>query len=330
MLTVEKLLEDLINIPSISGDEVKVGDYLFDLLQHQKFQVKKQFVDQNRFNLVANIGEPKIYFSAHMDTVPPFLAFNQDVDFIYGRGACDTKSSIASMIITAIKAKDNGLNNFGLIFTVAEETNFDGVKSLIDSKINIPFVVVGEPTACNLVNGHYGILNIKISSQGKAAHTSQPQQGINAIDLLIAAINKIKSIPINSEIPMSLVEIEGGFADNIVPQAASAIFGLRPSPDDRSNFYDLFASALSQEKNIKVETLANIPPIRFSVPKELSFIGEGQTVKYCTELSFYPNGVVFGPGDIRFAHGSDERILKSELSKAVDTYYQILINYSSK
>ncbi|MDD4938060.1 MAG: M20/M25/M40 family metallo-hydrolase [Candidatus Shapirobacteria bacterium] len=330
MISVEELLKNLITIPSVSGGEIKVGDYLFNLLKEQNFQVKKQFVDQNRFNLVANFGNPKIYFSAHMDTVAPFFGFNEDTDYIYGRGSCDTKSSIASMIIAIIKAKDSGFNDFGLIFTVGEETNFDGIKSLIKSDINIPFVIVGEPTSCNLVNGHYGILNIKLTSQGKSAHTSQPQKGINAIDLLIDAIRKIKSVSIHPETPISLVKIEGGTADNIVPQNATAIFGLRPSPNDSNNYYDLFKSKLNQENDTKIEVLIDVSPVHFTVPKELSFIGEGQTVKYFTELSFCPNGVVLGPGDIKFAHGLDERILKSELSKAVDIYYQILKNYSSK
>ncbi len=330
MISVEELLKNLINIPSVSGNESSIGDYIFDLLKEKNFQVKKQFVDQNRFNLIVSFGNPKIYFSAHMDTVAPFFGFSEDTDYIYGRGSCDTKSSIASIIITAIKAKDSGFNDFGLIFTVGEENNFDGIKSLINSGLKIPFIVVGEPTSCSLVNGHYGILNIKLTAQGKSAHTSQPQKGINAIELLINAIKKIKSISIHSETPISLVKIEGGSADNIVPQNATAIFGLRPSPNDSNNYYDLFKSKLNQEKNIKIESLINVSPVHFNTPKEFYFIGEGQTVKYFTELSFCPNGVVLGPGDIQFAHSRDERILKSELSKAVDIYYQILKNYSSK
>jgi acetylornithine deacetylase len=329
MISIEDLLKKLIDIPSVSRNESEVGEYIFNLLQEQNFQIKKQFVDQNRFNLVASIGNPKIYFSAHMDTVEPFFGFSEDTDYIYGRGSCDTKSSIASMIMAAIQAKDNSISDFGLFFTVGEELDFDGIKSLIKSKINIPYIVIEEPTSCNLVNGHYGVLNIKLTSQGKAAHTSQPQKGINAIDLLIDAIKKIKSISINPETPLNLVKIEGGSADNIIPQNASAVFGLRPSPNDSNNYYNLFKSELSQEKNIKIEELMNVPPVRFAIPKELSFIGEGCTVKYSTELSFCPDGVVLGPGDIQFAHGSDERILKSELSKAANIYYQILKNFSS-
>ena len=59
----------------------------------------------------------------------------------------------------------------------------------------------------------------------------------------------------------------------------------------------------------------------------MDFLGQGQTVKYFTELSFCNNGIVLGPGDIKYAHGPDEKILKSELSKAVDIYVQILKKY---
>lgn len=330
MISIEELLKNLINIPSVSGDEVNVANYIFNFLQEQNFPVKKQFVDSNRFNLITSFGHPKVYLSAHMDTVAPFFEFNQEFDSIYGRGSCDTKSSIASMITATINAKNEGLNDFGLIFTVGEEADFDGIKSLIKSGTDIPFIVIGEPTSCRPVNGHYGILNLKITATGKAAHTSNPKKGINAIDLLIKAIKKINQISIHPKTPISLVKIDGGSADNIVPQNATAIFGLRPSLNDSNNYFNLFKSKLSSEKNIKVESLINIPPVHFNLPKEFSFLGQGHTVKYFTELSFCPNGVVLGPGDIQFAHSPDEHIFKSELLKAVTIYHQILKNYSSK
>lgn len=330
MISVEELLKNLVSIPSISNDETKLAKYIWSLLSQFGFKLKKIPVNNNRFNIVALIGDPKIYFSAHMDTVVPYIDFKEDEKYFYGRGSCDTKASIASMVTAAIKAKDNGINDFGLIFTVGEESDFAGIKSLINSGLEIPFIVVGEPTSCSLVNGHYGILNIKLTTKGKPAHTSQPHKGINAIDLLIKTIRKINQISIHPETPISLVKIEGGSADNIVPSSASAIFGLRPSPNDSNNYYNLFKSKLGQEKNIEIESLINIAPVHFNIPKEFSFIGQGQTVKYFTELSFCPNGVVLGPGDIQFAHGPDERISKRELPKAVNIYYQILKNYCSK
>jgi len=326
MISVESLLKDLINFPSISGSEDAIANYILGLLKQNNFKVQKNWVDKKRFNIIAQVGTPKIYLSAHMDTVSPFIKFSEDKKYIYGRGSCDTKASVASMIVAGINSKNNGINNFGLIFTNGEETNFDGIKSLIKSKMEIPFIVIGEPTSCCPINGHFGILNIKITSHGKAAHTSNPQNGVNAIDLLIKAVEKINKVPVHPETPISLVQIDGGVADNIIPETANAIFGLRPSPNDKNNYQKIFNSAINQ-KNVKTEVLINVPPINFSIPKELDFLGQGQTVKYFTELSFCNNGIVLGPGDIKYAHGPDEKILKSELSKAVDIYVQILKKY---
>ncbi len=326
MISVESLLKKLINIPSISGSEDNLANYIFDLLEQNNFKVQKNWIDKKRFNIIAQIGNPKIYLSAHMDTVSPFIKFSEDYKYIYGRGSCDTKASIASMVIAGINAKNKGLNNFGLIFTNGEENNFDGIKSLIKSKIEIPYIIIGEPTSCRPVNGHFGILNIKIIANGKAAHTSNPKKGINAINLLIKAIEKINQLPIHLDTPVSLVQINGGVADNIVPETANAIFGLRPSPNDKNNYQKIFNSTLKQE-NIKIEVLMDVPPVNFSIPKELDFLGKGQTVKYFTELSFCKNGIVLGPGDIKYAHGPNEKILKSELPKAVKIYQKILKKY---
>ncbi|MCW1949091.1 MAG: M20/M25/M40 family metallo-hydrolase [Candidatus Shapirobacteria bacterium] len=326
MILTEDLLKDLISIPSTSGNEIAVAEYIFHFLQQNNFTVEKNWIDEKRFNIIAKVGQPKIYLSAHMDTVSPFIKFSQDQEYIYGRGSCDTKASIASMLIAGINAKNQGLNNFGLIFTNGEESNFDGIKALIKSKTNIPYIIIGEPTSCCPINGHFGILNIKVTATGKAAHTSNPQKGVNAIDLLTDSIIKIKTISFHPETPVSLVKIDGGIADNIVPDTASAVFGLRPSPNDKNDYQKLFNSAINHQ-NIKIETLIAVPPINFPIPKELNFLGQGQTVKYFTELSFCQNGLVLGPGDIKYAHGPDEKLPKSELSKAVGIYQKIIQKY---
>ncbi len=323
MISVEKLLKNLINIPSVSGEEMIVADYIVDLLNRNEFKIKKIPVDKKRFNIVASMGEPRVYLSAHMDTVSPFIKYGEDEKFVYGRGACDTKASIASMLVAGIEAKKSEVDNFGLIFTVGEESNFDGIKALIKSKLKIPYIVIGEPTSCQAVNSHYGLLNIKVTTLGKAAHTSDPTKGINAIDLLIEAIKKIKQILVHPETPFSLVQIEGGRVDNIVPDRASALFGFRPSPNDKNDYQKIFNQVLNQ-KNVKVEVSMSVPPVSFPIPKELEFLGEGQGVKYFTELSFCKNGLVLGPGNIKFAHGPDEKIRKTELEKAVKIYRKIL------
>ncbi len=325
MTEVEQLLKDLILIPSPSGGEKVIGEFIFNLLEKQGFKVEKCPVSEGRFNVVARFGEPKVYLSAHMDTVNPILDYRETKTHIYGRGACDTKASIAAMITAAVAAKNKGCNNFGLIFTVGEEVDFAGAKALMKSKLKIPFVVVSEPTSLAIVNGHFGILIIKVTAKGKAAHSSRPELGINAVDLLLELIGKVKRMPINSETLMSLVQINGGLADNIIPDTASAVISFRISLDDQTD-YAKNIELLSPD-NIKVEIVQQVESVYCKVPPQLAFVKTIKTVKYMTELSFYKNGVVLGPGDIQYAHGVEEWLDRSELPKAVGIYRKVLENF---
>lgn len=325
MTDEEKLLKDLILIPSSSGSEKMIGEFIFDIFVKQGFEVNKCPVSENRFNVVAKLGQPKVYLAAHMDTVNPILDYRETKTHIYGRGACDTKASIASMITAAILAKNEGCNNFGLIFTVGEEVDFAGAKALMKSKLRIPFVVVGEPTSGAIVNGHFGILIIKAVAKGKAAYSSRPELGVNAVDLLLELIGKVKKMPIKSETLMSLVQINGGIADNIIPDTASAVISFRISPDDQTD-YAKNIELLSPD-NIKVEIVQQVESVYCKVPPQLAFVKDVKTVKYMTELSFYKKGVVLGPGDIQYAHGVEEQLDRTELPKAVEIYKKIIKNF---
>ncbi|HUD44472.1 MAG TPA: M20/M25/M40 family metallo-hydrolase [Patescibacteria group bacterium] len=322
----EELLRQFISIPSITGSEEKIGLYLYDLLEKEGFGLSKIFVDEKRFNIIAKVGRPKVYLQAHIDTVPPYISFSEDSEFIYGRGACDTKSSIAGMITAAINSKKEGKNNFGLIFTIGEEITFDGAKKIVETEMEIPFVIVGEPTSLQIVNAHFGILVFKIIAKGKSAHSSKPEEGINAIELLLLSIEKINKIKIHRDTILTLAQINGGVADNIIPGEATAVYSMRVSPDDNQNYIEKIKSILPQ--NVLIEETINVASVSTKVPKELSFIKRVRTVKYFTELSFFQKGVIIGPGDIAYAHGPDEKLSKKELSESVKIYSQIIKNFT--
>ena len=326
MIYVEKLLKDLILIPSPSGNEKAIGEFIFTILHKQGFQTEKNLVERDRFNIVAKLGKPKVYLSAHMDTVNPFLKYSENKSYVFGRGACDTKSSIAAMITAAIEAKKLKINNFGLIFTVGEESTLDGARAVVKSRLPIPFIIVGEPTSLEIVNVHFGILIIKIIVKGKAAHSSRPEKGVNAIYILLNIIQKVNTISLYPETLMCLAQINGGSADNIIPDEAHAIFSFRISPNDTTDYYKIINSFSTN--SIVVKIIQNIEAVYSKVPTQLSFIKTIKTVKYLTELSFYKNGVVLGPGDIQYAHGIQEKLPRKELSEAVKIYKNILENFS--
>ncbi|HUD44808.1 MAG TPA: M20/M25/M40 family metallo-hydrolase [Patescibacteria group bacterium] len=321
----ELLLKQLMSIPSVSGNETEIGEFIFTLLKKEGFNVTRQTVDKKRFNVIAKLGNPQIYLQAHMDTVPPFIPYSADETYIYGRGACDTKASIATMITAAIQCKQKGYSNFGLLFTTAEETDFDGAKKVIENKLQVPFIIVGEPTSLDIVNGHFGLNIFNITAKGKSAHSSRPEQGINAIDILSQIIAEVKKIKVHPETLISLVQINGGVADNIIPEFAEATFSMRISPNDKQDYNSMVKKFLP--KNSQIEVKQNIGSVYCDIPDELSFIQTRRSVKYFTELSFFKKGVVIGPGDILYAHGANEKIIRSELPKAVKIYSQIIKNY---
>src|SRR3954466_3091085 len=117
-----ELTRALVDIESITDNEERVGDYLFEHLQAFVAQyggsIEKMPVAERRFNVFAHWGEPAITFSTHIDTVPPHFASREDDDYIWGRGACDTKGIISAMIHAVEGLLASGVRNLGRLFVV--------------------------------------------------------------------------------------------------------------------------------------------------------------------------------------------------------------------
>src|SRR5712691_7778655 len=88
----------LMAIPSVTGNELEVGNFLASHLASTGYRVEKQEVEPGRFNVMAYAGKPRVLFCTHIDTVPPVLPVREDNAFLYGRGACDTKGIVAAML----------------------------------------------------------------------------------------------------------------------------------------------------------------------------------------------------------------------------------------
>ena len=142
----------------------------------------------------------------------------------------------------------------------------------------------------------------------------------------LGMVEKVKGLRLHPETLMTLAQISGGVADNVIPDKAEAVFSFRVSPNDK-NDYLAQIKEFSSDK-IAIEAILNVGSIKTDVPKELDFIKTRRTVKYFTELSILKNGAVIGPGDIKYAHGPNEQVLKQELAKAVEVYSQIVKNFA--
>ncbi|HEY0553724.1 MAG TPA: M20/M25/M40 family metallo-hydrolase, partial [Thermoanaerobaculia bacterium] len=231
-----ELTRALIDIDSTTGREGEVGDFLFrtleELARASGGAVERMAVEEGRFNVFASWGEPAVVLSTHMDTVPPFFPSSEDDEFLYGRGACDTKGGIAAMLQAARELLDEGVRGFGLLFVVGEETDSLGAQVANRQPRGARYLINGEPTENRLALGSKGYLYLRIEADGRAAHSAYPELGDSAVDKLLEVLARLRSLslptdPILGDTTINVGTLSGGRAPNVVADHARAEVTLR-------------------------------------------------------------------------------------------------------
>jgi acetylornithine deacetylase len=325
-MNVFELTRALVDIESITENEGRVGAYLYDHLSKLAAgtdgRVEKMGVENGRSNVLAYWGEPRVTLSTHMDTVPPFFASREDSEFIWGRGACDAKGIIASMVAAAEKLLGDGVKNFGLLFVVGEERNSAGAEVAARAARGSKYLVNGEPTENKLALASKGVLRLEIVARGKMAHSAYPELGESAIDRLLDALEAIRRVPLPEDAllgpcTMNIGTISGGRAPNVIADAAKAEILVR-LVGHAEPLRAAFIRAVGQRAQL--DEILCIPPVRF-----LNVEGMPTTVvAFATDVPVFGKSwgepLLLGPGSIHVAHTAEERISKRELSDAVALY----------
>ena len=191
-MNVFELTRALVDIESITENEEHIGDVLFahlsELAAQYGGQAERMPVEPRRNNVLAWWGEPMVTLSTHMDTVPPFFPSREDDQHIWGRGACDTKGIIASMIFAVRDLLEAGHTNLALLFVVGEERNSAGALAAAKSPRGSKFLINGEPTENKLALGSKGALRLELVASGRMAHSAYPELGDSAIEKLLDAL----------------------------------------------------------------------------------------------------------------------------------------------
>jgi acetylornithine deacetylase len=327
---VFELTRKLIDIPSVTPEELAVGhflsDYLGELCARFDGKLERLEVEPDRWNVFASFGEPVVTLSTHMDTVPPFIPSREDDENIWGRGACDTKGIIASMITAATRLLEAGTRNFGLLFVVGEERNSAGAYHAAANPRGSKFVINGEPTENQLALGSKGALRYELVARGKMAHSAYPELGDSAINKLLDALQAIRAVelPVDDILGPSTLNIgviKGGRAPNVIPDEARAEIFIRLVGDSAATRKALDAAVAGK---VELNFVLEIPALRLTAVEGLPTT----VVAYTTDIPAFGGKwgqpLLFGPGTIHVAHTLDERVPKQQLLDAVEIYQRMV------
>lgn len=245
-----KFAQDLIRIPSLSGQEKPVVDRIIEEMNLLGFD--DAFIDQNGNAIGIIRGKkngPTLLMDGHCDTVgvtnpeewkhDPYSAVIEE-NKLYGRGAADMKSAIAAMVHAAGTINRSEISGTLVVCATVLEELMEGIsfKAVVD-QIKPDYVIIGEASALNINRAGRGRAEIKITTFGKSAHSSSPHLGINAVHRMVKAIEKNErniphSDPFIGQAHMVLTDIisDPYPGSSVIPNRCIATFDRRLLPNE--------------------------------------------------------------------------------------------------
>lgn len=274
--------------------------------------------------------------------MPPYWPYElqEDSAEIRGRGVVDAKACVAAQIIAVEELLSESLIKAGdvsLLFVVGEETEGDGMIYANHLGLTWEAVIFGEPTEGTLPKGHKGVLNLKLSTTGKAAHSGYPSLGVSAIDKLLAGLQTLRSLELPrstlfGETTMNIGRIDAGVAANVIPFAAEADILFRVASGTVEGLKATIDDALKTTGHEFITSYASDACEPVSIEHDVPGF-ETTVVNYGTDI---PNlkgnhkSYLYGPGSIHVAHTEHEALKISDLVDAVSAYRTLALHALSR
>ncbi len=366
-MDVLSLAQKLVQFNTINppGNEKDIAEFCGELLRENGFNVKYYPYKENRLNVVAEIGLTEriapIVFSGHLDVVPlgqeewtvePFSGEIKDGK-LFGRGSADMKGGVAAMIDAAIQSAQTIIPEGGIriILSASEEDGCKGITHLAASGVNLGKargIIIGEPTGNMPICAHKGALYMWVRTKGVSAHSSMPQQGINAIYKAARAVTKIENFkfkvekdPLLGMPTINVGVIKGGMNMNSVPDIAEFSIDIRSTTKlnhkqivhelqtlfGHDFTIDILVDRLpvfTDENDpfvFLIDKILQVDRTKGLIPKGLPYFTDGSVLQ-----EYYKGAptVIWGPGQAKMAHQTDEYCEVEAIKEAQKNYYQIL------
>lgn len=317
-------LEALCACDSTSGAEDALLRPLLALLEELGAAVLEQPVALGRTNVLATWGCPRVLFSAHLDTVAPYVPPRREGEVLFGRGACDAKGQILAQLGAVRRLLAEGAGGLAWLGVVGEETDSAGARAalgLADRLGDLRALVNGEPTGLKLATGQRGAQHLRLTCTGRAAHSGSPERGHDAAWPLLDWLGRLRALPGRTDPELgpevwNLGLLQAGEALNAVPASARADLLVRPVPG--STFLAEARRLAPPEGAVEVrldEPPDRYPPIPGFEHAPMPFGSDAPTLR-----ALVPDRTVVlaGPGSIAVAHTLDEHLSLADLEAGVD------------
>lgn len=387
-MSASQLLMNLIAIPSVNpmGQpaegpqffETAMTEYLEQWFVDLGVEYRRIEVHPGRCNVVGRyVGDPQhptVLLDVHQDTVPvdgmtiaPF-APTEEGGRIYGRGACDVKGGMASMLTAfarLVQEQPDGVGDVILSCSCDEEHQMTGIQALADGWTEKgsfekdwitrkpDCAIICEPTSLDIVIAHRGVTRWKLQTAGRAAHSSRPSEGVNAVYRMAEVLTHLQkyAADLESSIPhplcgpptLSVGRIDGGISVNVVPPECTIEIDRRVIPgEDQTTVVDQVTGYLQDRVDFDVRVLppwCEVGALPNDLNQELAdeLLDHVQAVVGSRQQIGVPYGtnaaataaagvptVVFGPGSIEQAHTKDEWIEVAQLDQAAEILFRFL------
>jgi len=278
-------------------------------------------------------------------------AFGVAAQCALGRGACEQKGALAAMIYAAaIVARAQIPLHAPLILAVSlagETGRHDAAEFILQNgAIGARSAIIGLGTSNRLCLGNKGRIDLEIIVHGKPAHSSMPESGVNAVDGFRRVMERLERLPLGPRHPglgsatLAVTQIRSGpDISHTIPDVCRAVLDRRllPGEDPNAAFVDI-QDALREVTGWSVEVTRGAFMYPSEVAKDCALAvatarASRELTKREAELFYSPaaldagflnrNGVatiMFGPGDLRFAHTDEEAVSLQEVRDAAKIY----------
>ena len=374
---VTQTLASLVRINSVNSSyeggpgELEVATWVRGFFEQRGIEVWEQEVFPGRPNVIARLPgrDPsrRVILEAHMDTVsvqgmsiPPFEP-RVDNGKLLGRGSCDTKCGLAAMMHAVASLHEEGIEppcEAWMAAVVDEEFSYRGVVKLCEG-LKAHAALVAEPTGLRAIIAGKGVLRWRIVVRGKAAHSSKPHLGVNAIShaaRIVLAIEEdharlaAKVHPLLGPATVNVGLIHGGVQVNFVPDECAIEIDRRLLPGESgpavlAHYQSLFDVLKAQHPTFDavmepprimdeaLETAADSAPARIAsaVLSEMGLDGALGGVPFGSDASKLSRtgipSLVIGPGSIDQAHAAVEFVELAEVERAVEFYRNFILRF---